>query len=858
MPDHPAQPIHPSQGQELLDQVGWVRTLALRLVRDPDLAEDLTQDTLLAALCSPVERPRSIRNWLASVVRNKSLTYGRSERRRSDREEARACTEELPSTAEVVERASGYQTVVDALLALEEPYRATLLYRFLDELSPSEIAEKLAVSESTVATRTAEGLRRLRVRLRLEHREHSASRFSAFSALWPSAWRRPESSSAALPLTGAIALGIQLKVAIGVVALACVVVVIQALDEPEIVLGNSPAKQVPAVELATPVAPTEESERSIVESTTLDPEPPVPDYHAGLEGMFEQHKVAIRDIRGRVIDLDGAPIPNVEVSFTIYGIPGPDGQGMYRREEQRSVQADAAGYFELKGGAPLSFTVETDELTTIYAGVLNWNEVSADPLVVVAPRIELAGLVIDESGSAIPGAIVSMRSNGRLPGLRDLVLDGSSLVNLQAETDATGAFAIEDAADLGEATIDVHAYGFASVAGAVPTGGSTTLQFVLPRVQPGAYAILGRVVFQDGFPAADTLVAAGSISVRSDAGGMFALEFERAANWMNRTEPLRLAAARPGLQPGILILPSIEEAERTGWPENIVLVLGGESLSIRGRVLDEQGQPLRGIKIGSEDSTIFGIEMEPGAGWGFRRTLEEISRSNLTIVTDTNGEFMFFGLLDRNYRIQMIESQTLLTAESEPIPAGSEGVELILDRSSRINLAGRIVDRDGVPLENVNVAISMKRPSNLEIGREDLTDAAGYFELVGVTPSPEFFRIQGEEVVSELFREIPADADLTELELVVSRLCRFQADWGEWLGEADELQLRGLDDQPSDLIDRNAGGYSILPGLVVGEGRSQIVSISDTVTHAVLLQAGEEVERVAVFPVAGETLVLRL
>jgi DNA-directed RNA polymerase specialized sigma24 family protein len=70
----------------LLVQRAWVRRLATALTRDPVEAEDLTQETWLAALTSP---PRTAaRAWLRRVFRSRLYDSGRARMRRQQREQA--------------------------------------------------------------------------------------------------------------------------------------------------------------------------------------------------------------------------------------------------------------------------------------------------------------------------------------------------------------------------------------------------------------------------------------------------------------------------------------------------------------------------------------------------------------------------------------------------------------------------------------------------------------------------------------------------------------------------------------------------------------------------------------------------
>jgi iron(II)-dependent oxidoreductase len=132
-------------GRELLAQSEWLRALARTLVQDAELAEDLVQETWLSALRTRPAPEGGLRGWLGTVLRNRARTR------------------------DVVERACVQQEVVAAVMALDEPYRETLLLRYFDELPPRTIAAHMHVPVSTVKSRLARGLERLRERLDASH-----------------------------------------------------------------------------------------------------------------------------------------------------------------------------------------------------------------------------------------------------------------------------------------------------------------------------------------------------------------------------------------------------------------------------------------------------------------------------------------------------------------------------------------------------------------------------------------------------------------------------------------------------------------------------------------------------------------
>lgn len=149
----------------LLDQTGWIHALAQRLVADPHLAADLAQDTCVDALEREPDSARPLRGWLATVMRNKLAKLRRGEGNRSAREKTRAGGEPEPATLDVVEKAETHRNVVLAVLALEEPYRSTLLMRFFEQLSYDEIARRTGLTRAAVNSRVTRGLEELRRRL---------------------------------------------------------------------------------------------------------------------------------------------------------------------------------------------------------------------------------------------------------------------------------------------------------------------------------------------------------------------------------------------------------------------------------------------------------------------------------------------------------------------------------------------------------------------------------------------------------------------------------------------------------------------------------------------------------------------
>ncbi len=151
--------------ETLLRHRDWVRRLARSMVSDPAAADDVEQQTWLRALRSPPRDPAAARSWLSAVVRSRALSAFRSSSRRAVHEERGARSGAARATADLVAESDSHQRLVHCVLALDEPYRTTILLRFLENLPPREVAARMGVPIETVRTRVRRALATLRERL---------------------------------------------------------------------------------------------------------------------------------------------------------------------------------------------------------------------------------------------------------------------------------------------------------------------------------------------------------------------------------------------------------------------------------------------------------------------------------------------------------------------------------------------------------------------------------------------------------------------------------------------------------------------------------------------------------------------
>ena len=200
-----------------------LRGLARSLLGDAHAAEDVVQETWLACLRHPGAFPERVSAWLGTVTKHLALHRLRGEGRRSVRELRAAMPERMEALQQrTLEREEALRAVTQALLALEEPYKTALFLRFYEDRTPNEIAEELELPISTVKSRLARGLERMRAKLGAEFDGDEARRMRALHALaaLPAPGVALATSAAASSTIGALALSTKLQVAAAALVLA--------------------------------------------------------------------------------------------------------------------------------------------------------------------------------------------------------------------------------------------------------------------------------------------------------------------------------------------------------------------------------------------------------------------------------------------------------------------------------------------------------------------------------------------------------------------------------------------------------------------------------------------------------------
>ncbi|HEX6886164.1 MAG TPA: RNA polymerase sigma factor, partial [Planctomycetota bacterium] len=372
----------PLEIEELLSHAGWLRGLARSLVHEPAAAEDLVQDTWLAALRQPPGRePRA---WLARVARNLAHNARRGAGRRTTREAL--AHEERPSASppELLAEAEAQRLLAEAVTHLPEELRVVVVLHHFRGLDSAAIGRELGLSPSAVRTRLQRALEALRREL--------DRRFGGERRAW-SALLAPY---AGLPASGGALVGVALAAA-GLLVVAAGWWSLRELgrdDERALRAGALASRTAPAAlgdvpsgaESGGEVAP---SKRSVVLTGPAEvPEPgPLP------------------DIEGRVL-VDGAE-PGRPVALEVHFVEQRDhpttGTRARVRSDVRKLLTDARGRFDAFAlGPECTFRVKTPEFL-VEAPETRWETPARGLVVELRTPPRLRGRVVTGDGEPVHG-----------------------------------------------------------------------------------------------------------------------------------------------------------------------------------------------------------------------------------------------------------------------------------------------------------------------------------------------------------------------------------------------------------------------------------------------------------------------
>lgn len=658
--------------EELLAHTGWLRALALRLVGDADIADDLVQETVIAAARRNPEARESLRPWLAKVLRDAFRMRARSEGRRSAREQAATIvSDEVPTPESLVARAEAQRRLVDLVLRLDEPYRSTVLMHYSEGMSLADIARSQRIPAGTVRWRMKVAIDQLRTRL-----DESGE---------PRQW---VVTLLALP-KGAVVAQKTSKLAIAIVLLllfagvAGVLWWLRGADD-----DNAPAARGKGAAGTSSSTSATGAGRHGAGTADGDDVP--------LPAWMVQPGVTPRRIAGRVITLDGKPVAGANVELSSLTTRGGVGAPV-------RATSNAAGEFDFGARPAMAYTVHASapNLSGAAIAVDPRNPVAAPPPDALELRLSpcdhaVFGTVRDASGGAVEGARVMWLApdpNGSEYGVPGNIAYSSS----------TGAYELCVIGGRELVVTEVTADGYGSVTYQTAVWGRRKIDFALV---PEAI-VTGRVIREDSRePVAQAMVA-----LLSGQWGV-----ERTASRVALTASdgtFRIAGVAPG--PHVIHaaagglastreMPIVVAAGQTTDPIEIAL----EARSIvRGTVMDG-GKPVAGAVVAARATHMNG------------GPTDAVSQDDGTFVLDRvpRGQVRFV------VRPHHVESPTTFTV-SKPEHTG-----VVIEVGALGTIAGTVI-RKGQPVGAAYVELNGINSHELGPLR---TDSSGRFEARGLRP----------------------------------------------------------------------------------------------------------------------------
>jgi RNA polymerase sigma factor (sigma-70 family) len=776
----------------LLRHQDWVRNLAHRLVADPATADDVAQETLLAAATNAPAGLREPHGWLRKVAQNAARKFARSSQRRTRREHEatqRPVGEgDASDPAVTLQRAAAHKRVVDALFAVPEPYHTVLLLRFFDDLGVDAIATRLARPVATVRSQLQRGLARMREILDGEFGGDRGAWCAALAPLLPTP--APATAGAVALILGAMTMSKWIPMAAGLLLAA--VLGWQLLPPPTTTpapmrdtQASAPAAtapvprdaddaataRTPAGSPAAPAEPLANGATTEVRGRVLTPEGgALPGVTVAWADPRKPHRVGNRVVaRGMSVDLDADGnrrlLATPEGRRQLAGVFGPEANAALAAIEGQAAAhpratTDGLGRFLLVTVGPGELVLESDELMLFGSGRLP-NE--AERVHIAGPATLVAGVVRDERGAPLAKAFVSLGFRvDALPGLAARLLDGSEYRSWNASSDAAGRFSLGRVPVHAALTITAQKRGHATLSTAT-TAIAGPVDWTLRTESTRSPTLAGIVRHADGRSVAGARIDFGQDGGSTDEHGHFSFEL---THW---NEATRLTAWVAGHEPAVLDGLGARLRADPGAGADLQLWLGGPAKSIAGRVLAADGSPLRHVRVAVVDGTQSSSSDQ---------TIEGLIGDQSEVASDDDGNFELRGLSSRTYHVRAVDPESLLVLEATNVAAGSRDLELRAPSDPFVaRCEGQVVDQRGLPVADARVqlrAVLRRCGSFVEAlnGRANATtDAEGRFVLADCPRVGVQWTLDGEGL-EWTTAEAPTDAG--PVRLVVARVLKFR------------------------------------------------------------------------------------
>lgn len=849
--------------EALLAHQDWLRRLASALVRDANEADDLVQETMLAALRTPPKSDVNTRNWLAIVLRNTLRTLKRSDKRRGFRERVAARKEALPATVEALARASMQHEIVEHVLSLDEEMREVVLLRFFADMPPREIAKELDRPLVAVKNSLQRGLAQLRLRLDAKH------------------GGREEWLAALLPFVGSSPLTTATKVWTG----AALLLLISGAAWFALTVGRGTSESSLA-SVATPLAaPEERGGVSLASTPTSESNDKLDAAQRTNAAATTEPRVAAErrtpetePMRVRFVDLEGAPLagfrarivdtqrprwsdasetviigenfwlevssaerqrlrssPDALAQFVatnfadaavgralILGLPIPD----------RTLVADGNGESssDLPWGREQIYPEDPTRFAYVGSGRTHRDRLATQRTHVFAPARALRGRLVDADGQPVRGARVAPQFVRDFELELPFELSDTSGLKRTSTTDDDGRFVMPSVArvSIGGFSVEVGKHTLLLPESLTVEQLDVDREWVVTLhasaqglLGEKAPTLIGRVLRADGSPASHARVASTGQFADTDSEGEFELAVSPGAE---------LWAFERGY--GYARLASAADARRSADGKSIEIVLDTSTGSIEGIVLDEHGLPARQVEITVSDPT-RAYAREPIEAY-------LVGARNVRAISDDSGRFKIEGLLQREYRLRAARGAQC----SEEITASPSNARVTLALplvESFASIRGRVLTLRGEPIAEPRVSIVSRgggRASGTEGTVQMRTSIVGEFELRDIAGARPALQVTASGYMSHT-EPLESSAPDTYFEIRLAAACRIRADVpGAQPG--DQLCVHDATNSELEIVVLKTGQSLSRSRLTADLGTFPPFQVSELATEIVILR-GEQV-----------------
>ncbi|MEM6676070.1 MAG: sigma-70 family RNA polymerase sigma factor [Planctomycetota bacterium] len=699
-----AIPLDPDE----FDPAEWRRAtrglqrIARSIVRDEAGSEDIVQGAWVRALERGDTAPRQ--GWLGRLVRSRAIDARRAESARPAHDDVLDSVAGDAATAdEVAARIEMQRILLDAVEALDAPYRETIYLRYFEGLPVREIAARLETSPKTVETRLTRALARLRQRLapRLrDGRGRWAPALVAFgdpkSLLTSSAVGATASGTvSALALLGGLTMKKFALVLAAAALLAAGWLAVDGLDSPDARVAADAVSAAKADDAAAPelafVTDASRSER--FEAAPDASEEPVTDVTVSALDGGGTLRVTVRWS-------DGEPAAGVGVvAVTPWGPKG------VRRRAMRTTDDAGVALFEALPAETYELRASRSESTeSIDVDVIAGETV--DATLELPPGLVVEGRVVDSDGRPVPDAEIWLATAS----------GGWTSGNAVGRSDSAGVFRLRDVPEdpsLG-----------ALAAGHLPSAlvdldlldrsiSPVSIELV---VTPGGGALEGIVTDERGAPVEGAVVVfgqnEGSLDVRFDhsvAEGWGARHARTDENGLYRLDALS-NGAKP-LEVRRLGLAQWHGEVEINGPEtarkDIVLEAG---VTVTGVVTDIDGAPVEGARVQAFHAPLSESYLQSGQldyEGAFAQEVALTAADGTYALGPLPHKTMFLYAMDpREERARMDDAMRFTKTELD-LSVGEEHAWDAVLSYGRV-ISGTVRYEDGSPIEDIFVILKVE------------------------------------------------------------------------------------------------------------------------------------------------------